>query len=178
MNRDIKTELTWGVIIGIVTILWMTFEYILGTTLGRPDLGTYTGFFSVIIPILGLSFGLRQKRKELGGKLTFGEGVKAGLIISVISAVIASLFVFIFLSFFPQVTDSFLEYARQLIIESGGTEETASATIEQLRAQFQPLPQAIYMFFGTVITGTIISLIVSAFIKTKRKEPEQKIDIS
>jgi hypothetical protein len=63
-----------GLLIGLATGLWMWGEYALGFHTTQADIGRFTGFLSVIFPILGMVWALRLARSH-HGQLGFRSGM-------------------------------------------------------------------------------------------------------
>src|SRR3989338_11300688 len=89
--ETMKPELRYGLIIGLGVSLWVLVEFLLGFHTKYMDIGEFTGYLSVIIPILGLYSGLFAKRME-NLSITYWQLVKAGMMMVIIGALIMSLF--------------------------------------------------------------------------------------
>src|SRR5690606_30999488 len=100
-----KNAIKYGVVIALLSAAWIFIMHITGHT---PDNVIDTNYSwqelsSVIIPFLGLHFGIKSFRKENGGELTFFEGVIEGIKIMIIGAVLAGAISFLYLSSFSSM---------------------------------------------------------------------------
>lgn len=171
MKSKWRIEITWGIAIGVATIIWILLEYVVANVLGRPDLGSYTGFFAAIIPIVGIWVGLAQKKKSNNWTLSYKQAIMSGFVIAFVSAVINALFMFAYLTAVPSVTDTYFAYVEETLISQGDDPVSVQTTLSTLRNQFSPLNQALQMFIGTLIAGGILTLLVGLFVRTKKSKP-------
>ena len=163
-----RLEIKYGLYIGIATIIYVFFEFYLSSVLNRPDLGTYTGAIAILIPIIGLIYGLKEKKKTLHGTLTFKQAVKSGFYISLVAALLNAVFVFIYISLKPDVMQNYFDYLRETMQENGASEEDISAQLELVQKTFTPGIQALYFFVSTTVVGTIISGLIGIFYRNKK----------
>jgi hypothetical protein len=164
-----KTEVKYGIIIGGLTILWVLGEFYLASAVNRPDLGNYTGALASIIPILGLLLGLRQKRKDLGGSISFKQSIQTGLFISLIAGLISAIFIFAYMTANPDAFETYYEYMQRTLPEQGLSPEEVQARIDQFKEYATPTFQALYFLIGSVVSGLLISAIIGFFIREKKK---------
>lgn len=92
MRLDMKTELRFGILFGSIAIAYVLVEHVLGFNSTRHDIRQYTRLAGVLIPVLGIFFGIKAKRdSELSGALSFGQGVRTGFLIAVIQTTITTI---------------------------------------------------------------------------------------
>jgi len=177
MTVKYETELKYGLIIGIGVSLWVLIEFALGFHTTRLDIGQYSGYLAIIIPIIALYFGLLDKKKELKKKFTFGEGVKSGFLMSVFAGLLLVLFFLLYaLAINPAWVDNALAFEQVKLIENGATPDQAAEIVEGY-APYMSLPaQLLGSFLGTVIQGTVLSLILVTILRPKKvdKKPKTK----
>ena len=95
-----KTEVKYGVLFALIVVVYVLLEHFLGINTTRHDIGQYSRLAGGLVPILGIFFGIRSKRNhELNGVMTFGQGVKTGLLIAVIQTTLTTIW-FLFYSTF------------------------------------------------------------------------------
>ncbi|MEE4330226.1 MAG: DUF4199 domain-containing protein [Wenzhouxiangella sp.] len=86
-----KLEIKWGLIFTAVALLWLVFENSMGWHGERIDQhATYTNFFA-ILAIAVFIFALLDKRRQLGGVMSWKQGFIAGAIISAVVAILSPL---------------------------------------------------------------------------------------
>jgi len=70
-----------------VSVIWILFEQLMGYNSTRLDIGQYTNQFPIIFFSIMVVVTIYYKRRGHGNTLTFAEGFKAGLIMSLIYSV-------------------------------------------------------------------------------------------
>jgi len=69
-----KNAFITGVIIGVLSGLWLYIMHIAGYDLTKDQVSPFE-YVSILIPVGGLYFGLRAYRNELGGNMGFLEAL-------------------------------------------------------------------------------------------------------
>ncbi len=83
--------LNWGVIIGLVSIVYSVILYMLNLTFNQA-----LGYASVIIIIVGLAIAMKNYRdKVLDGVLPFGKAFGFGILIIIVAALLGSIFTYL-----------------------------------------------------------------------------------
>ena len=94
-----KNALTWGLVIGILSGLWLFIMRWAGYTTFNDQVSPIE-YISIIIPVLGLFLGLKSYRDhDLNGKMGFLEGLVQSLKILLIGGVIAGFVGFIYVNY-------------------------------------------------------------------------------
>ena len=85
-----KNALIYGLIIGILSGLWLFAMHWMGyNTTGAHQISPYE-YFSVLIPFIGLFFGVRSYREnEMGGVISFLEGLVQSFKTLIVGGVVA-----------------------------------------------------------------------------------------
>lgn len=99
-----KNAIKAGLIIGIVSAIWIMIMHLVGYNPADSEDTTHSWleYTSVLIPLIGLYFGIRSFRTENGGNLTFIEGVFEGFKIMMIGGLLAGACSAIYLAFFNE----------------------------------------------------------------------------
>ncbi|MGE0885950.1 MAG: DUF4199 domain-containing protein [Blastocatellales bacterium] len=153
-----KTEIKWGLIFTLVAFAWITLEWAVGLH------GKFIGWQPIltnifVIPAVWVMvLAIKDKRRELGGKITFSQAVLCGIGISVIVAVLAPLTQWIFHNF---VSPHFFENAINYAVQNG------KATREQAEAYFNLKSYMLQGSLGGLVMGTLTSLILAAIMRSK-----------
>ena len=107
-----KNALISGLIIGLASTLWI----ILMQTFGynpqnlNDSKNSWIEYTSILIPFLGIYFGIKGYRKQQNGKLTFFEGIFEGFKIMAVGGLLASLASLIYLNIFArELTIDYME---------------------------------------------------------------------
>ncbi len=123
-----------------------------------------------IIIIFCVQYGKHQSDGVTFGKV-FGYGFKISLVVSILMILYGLLSFFVI---FPEFNDLALQQARAGMEAKGNlTEDQIDKGMEITKKFMQPVPIAIITFLGTLLVGTIASLLGAAF--TKKSEPEPEI---
>jgi len=104
-----KTEIKFAIIFVIISFIWNCIEFATGLQSTYINLHPFfvTPFFIILIVLIYL-FALREKRNELGGKLTLGRAIMTGAILSLFITILNPLFLYIFSHFInPDFFDAF-----------------------------------------------------------------------
>jgi hypothetical protein len=150
--------LKWSLIFVTAALAWMVFEKAMGwhgEHIARHPV--MTNFFA-LVAVTVFVFALWDKRKSLGGVMTWKEGFLAGLWVSLGVALLSPLsqwltHAVISPDYFPNV----IEYA----VESG------KATREEAESFFNLRSYMIQSAIGGLVMGAITSAVVALFVRRK-----------
>lgn len=159
-----------GLYYGIVTILASLVIYALGMHL-EPT-GGYINFAVIAIALIAFPImGMSTFKKNNGGFMTWGQGVKIGVGIVIIGSLIGVLYQHIFTGFIePEFYAQVEEMTRKGLFDAGMTEEQINAQIE-MQSKFQGtiIGDAIGLLFMAFV-GFVVSAIVAAVKKQTEEE--------
>jgi hypothetical protein len=154
-------EIGYGFAFAAVSLLWLVFEYILGF---HQELIEYHAWFTnlFMLPAVFIMFkGINARRKQLGGHIRFGQAFQSGFFITLIVAMLSPALQVVFHKFInPDFFSAFREYSVN--------QEGVSA--EQAAANFNLKSYAIQSLIGSIIAGTVTSLIIAAIISFRNKK--------
>lgn len=159
-------SLMWGAILGIVLIVYSLLLYFM-------DLSTNRGlsFVSWIIIIAGLFYAMKLYRDTVNqGILSFGNAFAIGLLVCIVSGLIASIFAYIQFSFIaPELIDKLTQISEEKLLSRGMSEEMIEQSMAISKKFMTPVMISVWAFVMSVIIGTVLSLILAAIVK---KEPK------
>jgi len=160
--KNIRIEIKWALIFTGVTLLWMLLEKISGLHGKYIDYHLYLTNLFAIPAILMMVFALKEKKyKFYGGKMTYKQGLIAGIILSAIIALLSPL---------SQYITTYLitpEYFPNVIKRS--VELGYYKTVPEAEANFNYQNYAIQSFIGALVMGILTTAIAMIFIRTKNK---------
>lgn len=165
-----KTEVKYGVLFAAIVIVYVMLEHFLGFNTTRHDIGQYTRLAGVIVPIVGIFFGIKAKRdNELNGVMTFGQGVKTGFLIAVIQTTLTTIWFWFYSTVInPEFLDTMLAFERSQMLAAGTPQAVIQADAESKRAFFRvPYFQIFQLVLG-IAYGVVIAVVVSFFLRTKQ----------
>lgn len=159
--KNIKIEIKWAVIFVIMMLAWMVFEKSMGWHDEKiADHATMTNL--VAIPSIAIYvFALLDKRKNFyHGMMSYYQGFMAGLVITLIVAILSPLSQYIISEFItPDYFTNIINYA----VDQG------EMTREDAEAYFNLKSYIIQSVIGALVMGLLTSAIVAILVKTKAK---------
>ena len=164
-----KSSLTIGLYLAIALILVSVVFYVTGSPFSK--VGQY---LSYPIMIGGIILGQLAYKKALGGTLTYGQAVGAGVLTMVFASVISGIYTYLLYAVIdPSLQEQLGIYTEEQIIQKGGVPEEQVEMAVNMAAKFQTPPIMFAMaVVGGAFIGTIISLITAIFIK---KNPSDEV---
>ncbi len=167
-NPTVKSvAIKWGVIYGLLAIV-ITLIIDFAGLVGNQAAGWTTYVVFLVLLILAH----KQFKSEGDGYMSYGQGLGIGTLAAVISGIISSLFLYVYVSF---INTGFIDLIKNQQIMAMEEQGMSDAEIEQtmsLTGSFMtPLAMTVVGLLGAVFIGFIISLIVSAI--TKNTKPEE-----
>jgi Protein of unknown function (DUF4199) len=154
--------LMWGAITGVANSLFYQFRNI------ADNPTTSLRYISYLIMFAGLLVGTLQYRKANGGYLSFGEGYKAGILMTLIIAVISTISLAIFLQTHPGFMDKILAQTQAMYVNKGMSSDQIETAMSYARKFTSPAVMTLFGFIGGILTGAIVSLL-SAGISIRKK---------
>lgn len=164
----VKTALQFGLYTGLSLVVYSLLLIITGL-----DLNTVLGFVSFAILIVGIVLALKAFRQQNGGLMTYGQGLGAGALVSLVVGVLVSLFSVIY-SFYidPSQRERQLKYtveqSESMMKKFNAPDGDIDTAIEKIREDFNNTGPAKTFFSGMLtfaIIGGVLSLIIAAIMK-------------
>jgi amino acid transporter len=121
----------------------------------------------IVIQIALLFFLLKAYRdNSMHGQITYGQSVGAGVVMSLYSAIIGAIFLYILYTVIDSgLTEKQLAFVEEKMLEKGAPQEAIDAGMAIQRKIMKPEIMAPFSILGGMFWGTILSLIISIFIK-------------
>ncbi|MDQ3099101.1 MAG: DUF4199 domain-containing protein [bacterium] len=108
--------------------------------------------YQFVAPAVVWYVGIKERKKQLGDKLTFKQGLRTGFNISVVFGLISPI---IFVLYYLFVNPAMLEYVR------GAYQMTGASNTMVI------LADVVGQFISAIIFGTLYAAIISLFLRTK-----------
>ncbi|RYY24449.1 MAG: DUF4199 domain-containing protein [Chitinophagaceae bacterium] len=172
-----NTALTYGLIGGIITIVYMLLLYIGG-------LEVYTGilaFGGYLIPIVTAVLGGIKEKKLQGGYLSFKAALKTVFLIFIIISLLSSIFNHLLLNVIDvPFREALMQDAgvkmEKMMTKLGAPQDTIDKALNDLNnPDNYSFGKIMLGFLWGAIVWFIVSLIIAAIIKKKRPEFENQI---
>ncbi len=162
-------ELRYGIIAGIITMLWMGLGYALGWN--ESEIGKYAPFMSLIILALCIYITILFKRdRDGGGFISFKDAFVAGLSASfVIGAMVGALLMVYTQYINPNSVSEIIKNTTEYLQKQKATKEEIDKSVESIKAAYSAFGQVTYGIGTTMLTGALITLICAAIMKREKK---------
>ncbi len=159
-----KNSINYGLLAGIFMIALSLILWLVGMMEN-----SWLNSLGYLILAFAMYIGATNWRDKLnGGWMTYGEVFKTGFFVTLIAAILAMVYNYAFFEFIePGFMASKMAEAENAMLEANpNMSDEALETAMGWTAKFtSPIMLTIFGFIGTVIFGTIISLIVAIFAK-------------
>ena len=159
----------YGILSGALVCAFVMVEFFLGFHSTKIGQGKYMSYFGVLIPITIIVIAILYKKKDGGGFLEFKEGMKTGIIISLITGIITTFFMMLYNSYInPEFFDTALAYQTKLFKEAGKTPEEIASILEQYKTNQKLSAQLVSGLIGTPLMGMLPTLLVTMILRKSR----------
>lgn len=145
-----KIALKYGVILGLIGIVFNLMLYSQDLhyqiDLKRLLINLVIGLIFIIV---GSILGLKEFKKKNGGFMSFGEGIKMGIGLALISSIIGMIFSYLLGEVIdPEMQEKAIEYGIGVMREKGMSEEVINQQVERQKNQ----SPVINIAFGLIIS--------------------------
>ena len=167
-----KVVITFGLLSGAMAAVMMFATLPFVERIGF-DRSIVVGYTTIVISMLFVYFGVRSYRDNvLGGRLTFGDGFKAGLAITAISsACYVAAWLVLFYGFMPDFVDRYTAYVVDSARASGASEAVIASKIKETedarKLLENPLTNAAVSFLEPFPVGLLVTLISAAVLRRR-----------
>jgi len=160
-----KSALNWGVIMGIVMIIYNLIMFFLDLSLEQ-----WVGWVSYIVMIAIIVVStINYRDKVLGGAITYGQALGFGVMVVLFSSIISSIYTYVFVTVIdPEFANKILAMTEQKMVAKGIPEQQIEAGLSMQKKFMSPIMMSVFVIPVTVFFGCIFSLITSAFLKKNR----------
>lgn len=158
----------YGIILGVIGILSHLTFYATGNLITMGWANGVVGFIALIVIIV---LGIKKFKTGNGGYLSFGQAVKIGLLISLLSAVISIIYSQIFVNFIePDFMNQMLEVQRTAWEDAQMTQEQMESAEGMFETFSSPLITSLFSIVGAAFFGFVISAIAGAVMKRSQED--------
>jgi uncharacterized protein YebE (UPF0316 family) len=163
-------KLNWRILL-VVGLIAGILQALAGVVMYVADVyfASWSMLVSGLVLFLCIALGTKwYKDNVLGGIVTYSQAVIIGIVISVSTALIYVLYNVISISFiYPNFLDDMIQDVVARIRASGLSSEQTAELIDSLKRNATVPKIALGNFIRLSIVGTIFSLIISIFLRTK-----------
>ncbi len=164
-----KIEVKYGLYTGLGICLWKMAEHFLGFNTTRLDIGQFTRVFGILLPIVMIVLGIREKRNvDFHGELLLYDGIRCGMTIALVYGAVTAVFFLIYQSYInPGYLTYLIAFERNRMIGDGIPEAEILAKVDAMRTMNSFPALLVFQFVGSMISGLAISIIGSGVLKKK-----------
>jgi uncharacterized membrane protein (DUF485 family) len=157
-----KNALNWGIIIGIVLIIYSLIMYFLGLSLQK-----WVAYINYILIIGGIIYSTIQYRDTvLDGSITYGKALGFGTLVIMFGSIITALYAYVFYKYIdPGMITKILEMAEEEMVNKGLPDEQIEMALEMQSKFMKPGLMALMSIPVSALMGFLFSLITSIFLK-------------
>ncbi|PQJ73521.1 MULTISPECIES: DUF4199 domain-containing protein [Polaribacter] len=160
--------LNYGLYLGVIGIIVHLILFATGSLLEFQWINSLVSFVAMIALII---IGIKKFREANDGFISWGQGVKIGLGITMISAVIALVYTFLFMNYIdPTFQQQAMELQQQKWLDAGMTEEQVDNAVAMAQKFQSPGILAAIILATSAFFGFIISAIAAAIMKKSEEE--------
>jgi hypothetical protein len=157
---NLKIELKWAFIFAIMTLLWMLLEKVSGLHEKHLHYHQYLTNLYAIPAILVMVLALKDKKANFfDGEMTYWQGLRTGLIISIVIALLSPLTQYV-ISYI--ISPEYFPNVIKLSLETGYFSNIAEA-----EAYFNYKNYTIQSAIAAVVMGVVTTAIAMIFVKSK-----------
>lgn len=162
--KQLSVEIKWALIFFLMTLVWMLLERLVGLHSEHIDKHpVYTNL--IAIPAIAVYvFAMKEKRNKIyGGEMTYLQGFKTGIWITLFVTVLSPL---------TQLIVSYVitpDYFKNAINYAVAVEKVSQGDAERYFSIGNYIMQGL---MGAPVMGLVTSAIVALFMKRKKKETE------
>lgn len=158
----------YGLYLGIAGVIVNLINYALGMHL---DPHWSISVITIVIFIALIVYGIKVYKAANGGFLSWGQGVKIGVGIALIAAIIGTIYNLIFMNFIePDFMAQAVEVQNQKLLDQGLSEEEIEAANAMTQKFQTPALVAAFGIIGSLIGGFVVAAIASAIMKKTEEE--------
>lgn len=128
---------------------------------------------SYVILIGTIVVAMQQYKKNNYGYMSYGQGLGIGTLVAAMFGILNSIFVYIYSTFVdPNFMENVMEQQRIELENRGMSDEQIDQALAMSEQFTSPGLMVVWGILGFIISGFIISLIISAIMKKSRPEFE------
>lgn len=153
MNFLKNNAVKYGLALTVSIAIWITIMH-MGLYSEKKTGTTIIDYFYILIPLIGLYFGIKEKKHMLKNKFTLKTGIWEGFYISLVYAILSP---FVFYIYYIAINPESIEFAKK------------AYGMEQFSTKAVIFADMAVQFIFSLVTGLIFSLITSYFLARKKK---------
>lgn len=160
-----KYALNFGLVLGAINIVFILMLYSMDM---HYQGGAVVIVTSIILSLAVIIWAMVQFKKANNGYMTFGQGLKIGVGVSLIAGIIGITMNLVMETFIdPEMVSKAMDYQKALMLEKGMTAEAINAQMKMAEPFQTPLMKILFGLLFSIIFGFLITLIPALVLKKK-----------
>jgi len=140
------------------------------TSINPMTIRGISGLVGLVILGIGMYSATQSVKRQQAGSLTYKQAITSGIFVALITAIIVSVFTLIYCNYInPNYADYMVAAGKRQMVADGESATAITTHVKDLQKQYSTPMQVMQSFVGQLLSGTIISLIMGLFIKTKNQ---------
>ena len=166
-----KIPLTYGVLIAIVNTIVTLVLFFLGyhSAAGKlASLGIIPSVIYFVVLIVGMALAVRARRAEVpeDQPFTYGSALGTAILAGVVSAVLGSLFYFLYLTLLnPEFVTVQMDMQSATLAAKGWNAQQIEGAIKMASFFLRPAIQCVFATIFSAILSVVLGLIIAAFFR-------------
>ena len=171
--KNLATETKYALLSALALVVWVMVEHVLGFNTEHMDVGQYTQPIIPFIIWILLFIAVREKKNQLGGQLTFMQGVRSAFFVSIFYAVLQGIWFGIYSNVIhPEYANLTLQFHETQLAQEGKTPQEIQDEMAMSKMIFDGgVNQFGFFIITTTVINTAIGAIMSLFLKTRKLKP-------
>ena len=163
-----KSAMIYGLYLALALMLFSVILYVTGLILNQK-----LGYVSMAIYVLGIVYAqISYRNNELNGSISYSQALGFGVAIMLFSGIITAFYTMVLYTFIdPSLIEQMKVVQEEALLQRGMTEYQIEAAMTMASKMMTPGWISIMGLLGSILIGTIISLVTSIFIK-KQNDPD------
>lgn len=157
-----KSAMVYGLYLALALTLFSVILYVSGLILN-----TKVGYLSLVLSFAGIYIAqVNYRNRELNGTISYGQAVGFGVAIMLFAGIVTALYTIVLYTFIdPGLIEQMKSVQEEALSQRGLSEEQIETAMTMTSKMMTPAWMSIMGLFGSILGGTIISLITSIFVK-------------
>ncbi len=153
----------------VITIIWIAFEHMMGYNTTRHDIGQYTRGLPMLLFWISIFFVVRNEKRSRGG-ITFNEGLKAGMMTSLLFAAGFAFIIFLYQQFVnPEFYSTFKAFSLSELQQQKVTQDVIDAKMKEIDMSYNGGALSfLLLFIFCFVWGLALSAIASLVYRRKK----------
>lgn len=174
---NLKYLATLGIKTGLLISIVATALFLIGCNLNAHyswniapmTIRGLTGLVTLLILSIGIFIAMQNVKKLNQGFITYKLAIQTGIIVSLVSGITAALCSFIYCSYInPGYAAYIVSESKKTMLAQGEATMQITTDVTELQKQLSVTVQVMQSLVGQFVSGTVISLVMAFFIRTKK----------